>query len=784
MRFSPAILDEIRARLSVSQVVGRKVALKRKGREFGGLSPFKSEKSPSFFVNDQKGFYHCFASGEHGDIFKFLMTTEGLSFSEAVEQLAAEAGVPLPKATAQDAERESERTRLYALLEVSAAFFEAQLQGPNGAEARAYLDKRGVQAATVKKFRLGYGPKGRAALKEHLAKAGFTTEEMITSGMLIGGEDIPVAYDRFRDRVMFPITDLKDRPIAFGGRAMQKDERAKYLNSPETPLFHKGGILFNAAKARPLAFEREQVIAVEGYMDVVALTEGGFGQSVAPLGTALTEDQVKLLWRMTPEPILCFDGDAAGQKAAYRAVDTVLPHLKPGISVSFVFLPDGLDPDDMIRRQGAEAMKACLANAKPLSEVLYEREWAQSDWSTPERRARLEAQLRALVGKIADPSVRSHYGRAIAERLAKAWGHPLPAVPTFGPPVEIPVRPPAGATAGNVVPMARTNSGRPASGPPPSHDIPHDVAPHEFATYDLAPYDSHGRDFDPRDDDRYDYAALDHGPPDHGASNDHLPVVSGPTSRNVSRQAAPPPARAAGQQGGQGRQFSSGQSWSGNGGGKGARGQYGGGPNGGPNGVKGGGGKFQGKFSGKLPPWIKPTASDALRQSRMVGGGRQAVPHREALMLKALLQHPWLIDDHAEDIARLTFSLPTLMQLRDAVLACAATNSAGDGGNVLDSQSLRSQLERLSLGHVIDLVNQAITHACDRFARPDAEKVAVEAGWSHALALHERQLGLERELDAAEMDWHSDGSEAAFVRICEIKQMIASSNVTEPSTDI
>ena len=385
MRFPPQLLDEIRARLPVSQVVGRKVALKRKGREFAGLSPFKVEKTPSFFVNDAKGFYHCFASGEHGDIFKFLMTTEGLSFPEAVERLAAEAGVPMPKPEHRNEEREQarqdERTRLYALLEASARYFEEQLRSAAGQEARAYLERRGLKRDTTIKFRLGFGPNSRTALRDHLAKAGFTVPEMIVSGMLIGGDDIPQPYDRFRNRVMFPITDLKDRVIAFGGRALEKDVPAKYLNSPETPLFHKGSILFNAARARPLAYEREQIIAVEGYMDVVALTEVGFGQSVAPLGTALTEDQVKLLWRMCPEPILCFDGDSAGQKAGFRAIDTVLPHLKPGLSVSFAFMPGGLDPDDLIRQQGADAMRDVLQRARPLVDLLFAREWGSGSWS-------------------------------------------------------------------------------------------------------------------------------------------------------------------------------------------------------------------------------------------------------------------------------------------------------------------------------------------------------------------------------------------------------------------
>ena len=355
MRYPPNFLDEIRARLSVSQVVGRKVALKRAGREFKGLSPFKMEKTPSFTVNDQKGFYHCFATGEHGDIFGFVMKTDGLSFPEAVERLAEEAGVPMPKLGPRDEAREDERERLYRIVEMSAAFFEQALMSGPGAEARRYLEKRGLGRETIASFRLGYAPNDRAALRTHLAAAGFKAEEMIASGMLIGGDDIPVAYDRFRHRVTFPITDLRGRVIAFGGRALDANAPAKYLNSPDTPLFHKGQILFNAHRARGPAHDKDRVVAVEGYMDVIALTEAGFAETVAPLGTALTEEQVKLLWRMSEEPILCFDGDAAGRKAAFRAVETALPLLKPGFSVRFAFLPGGLDPDDLVRQKGPQA---------------------------------------------------------------------------------------------------------------------------------------------------------------------------------------------------------------------------------------------------------------------------------------------------------------------------------------------------------------------------------------------------------------------------------------------
>ena len=300
MRFPPSLLDEIRARLPVSQVVSRKVALKRAGREFKGLSPFKQERTPSFTVNDQKGFYHCFASGEHGDIFAFVVKTEGLSFPEAVEQLAQEAGVPMPEAGPRDVQAEDARARLYALVAAAAEYFEDQLAAPAG-RRRGAISKARHEPGCHRALRPGLRPDSKSALKEHLGKAGFSTAEMIASGMLIAGDDIPVPYDRFRHRIMFPIADAKGRVIAFGGRALDPDAPAKYLNSPETPLFHKGDVLFNAHRARGPAHDKNQVIVVEGYMDVIALSEAGFPQTVAPLGTALTEDQLKLLWRMAPD---------------------------------------------------------------------------------------------------------------------------------------------------------------------------------------------------------------------------------------------------------------------------------------------------------------------------------------------------------------------------------------------------------------------------------------------------------------------------------------------------
>jgi DNA primase len=418
MRFPPSLLDDIRARLPVSQVVARKVALKRAGRELKGLSPFKQERTPSFFVNDHKGSWFDFSSGQNGDIFKFVMLTEGLSFPEAVERLAEEAGLPIPKASPGEAEQEDERARLYALLEAAARFFTEQLGRPVGAEARRYLDKRGLTAGAIARFRLGYAPSDRSALREHLAKAGFSTAEMTVSGMLVTGEDIAVAYDRFRHRIIFPIADIKGRVIAFGGRALDPDAPAKYLNSPETPLFHKGANLYNAHNARSAAHDKAQVIAVEGYMDAIALSEAGFLQTVAPLGTALTEDQIRLLWRMAPEPVLCFDGDAAGRRAAFRAVETVLPLLKPGFSVRFAFLTDGLDPDDFIRQHGAVEFQAVLdTKLLPLFDVLMQREEQQQGAFTPEQRASLEARLQGLVARIADRGVRAQYERELRETL-------------------------------------------------------------------------------------------------------------------------------------------------------------------------------------------------------------------------------------------------------------------------------------------------------------------------------------------------------------------------------
>ncbi|MGQ4273242.1 DNA primase [Terrihabitans sp. B22-R8] len=419
MRFTPEFLDEIRARLPVSEVVGRRVKLKKQGREWAGLSPFNKEKTPSFFVNDQKGFYHCFSSGKHGSIFDFVMETEGLTFPEAVERLAQQAGLELPKSAPQEIERQKRRATLHEVMDMAAAFFEAQLAASGGANARAYLERRGLSPHTRAEFRLGFAPSERMALRNHLARLDVPVADMVDAGLLISGEDVAEPFDRFRDRIMFPIHDARGRVIAFGGRAMQADVPAKYLNSPETPLFHKGGVLFNHHRARAVAHDAGTMLVVEGYMDAIALAQVGIRNVVAPLGTALTENQIDLLWRTAPEPVLCFDGDKAGRRAAHRAIDVALPHLKPGRSLRFAFLPEGQDPDDLVRAAGASAMEAVVARARAMDEVLWEREADLAPLDTPERRAALERRLGDLVRTIADESVRRHYGQAMQERFQR-----------------------------------------------------------------------------------------------------------------------------------------------------------------------------------------------------------------------------------------------------------------------------------------------------------------------------------------------------------------------------
>jgi|GEM_PF-67940 len=429
MRFSEDFLREIKARVRLSDVIGRSVRLKKQGREFSGLSPFNKEKSASFFVNDQKGFYHCFSSGKHGDAIDFMMEVERLSFPEAVQRLAEAAGVPIPEETAAapDPAKKSRFEAMLAALEDATRFFEAELRRQKGAEARAYLAKRQLPEADWSIFRLGWAPNSRHGLRDHLGQAGHARDIAVEAGLLIAPDDGGEPYDRFRGRIMFPICDPRGRLVAFGGRTLDPNERAKYLNSPETPLFEKGRLLYRFPEARKAsgADKNARIVIAEGYMDVIALERAGIA-AVAPLGTALTEDQLALLWRVSPEPVLCFDGDAAGQRAAFRTIDRALPKVAPGRTLRFAALPDKLDPDDLIRDRGAAAMVEVLDQASPMSEMLWRRELEREALDTPERRAGLRARLRAAVKEIVDADVRNAYIYDIKSRLDALYGDANP----------------------------------------------------------------------------------------------------------------------------------------------------------------------------------------------------------------------------------------------------------------------------------------------------------------------------------------------------------------------
>lgn len=416
MRFDDRFLEELKSRLRPSDVVGKTVKLRRQGREYAGLSPFTKEKSPSFFVNDDKGFYHCFSSGKHGDIISFLQETERLTFSEAVERLAAEAGMALPEPDARAAQDDRKRAGLGDWMELAAAWFEAELRRPVGKDARAYLDRRGLPEDQWSRFRIGFAPNGRTVLKDYLVAKGAKPGDLVEAGLLIAPEDGGAPYDRFRDRIIFPITDTRGKVVSFGGRAMDPNARAKYLNGPETSLFHKSRVLYGLYDARKLLHaaqaaaptEPAQMLVVEGYMDVVACQRAGL-PAVAAMGTALTEEQMEALWRLHPEPTLCFDGDKAGQRAASRAIDRALPLLKPGRSFRFSIVSGGKDPDDVLREQGPAALKAQVSQTTPFVEALFVRERDLEPLDTPERKAGLKQRLRAAAATIADKDLAAAY---------------------------------------------------------------------------------------------------------------------------------------------------------------------------------------------------------------------------------------------------------------------------------------------------------------------------------------------------------------------------------------
>lgn len=658
MRFTPQFLDELRARLSVSEVVGKRVKLKKAGREWKGLSPFQQEKTPSFYVNDQKGFYHDFSSGKHGNIFDFLMETEGVSFPEAVERLAGMAGLPLPAVTPDAARHEQRRRTLHDVMELAAKFFAETLASRVGAKARGYLADRAISPATQLQFRLGYAPPPpeRFALKEHLGKLGVSVEDMIETGLLVAGNDIPVPYDRFRDRVMFPITDLRGRVIAFGGRALEKDVPAKYLNSPETPLFHKGDNLYNHQTARKATHDGASLIVVEGYVDVIAMVTAGFAGAVAPLGTALTENQLALLWKMADEPILCFDGDRAGQKAAYRAADLALPFLAPGKSLRFALLPEGQDPDDLARSGGRGAIEEVIAAARPLADMIWSRELEGGNFATPERRAALEARIKELSNGIRDEVVRRYYRDEFVERLQRTFA-------------------PDGGRGG----FAGRGNFRQGGG---------------------------GRSFQPR--------------------------------------------------GGQANRF----------GGQGF-GQGFGGSRRGPPGLI------------PLPSGPYQAASPQLAASPIMRGQRSAISRREALILQSLINHPWLLHEHLEEVAALEFAHPEAHKLRAGIIAAFANDHHHSPDPGEQAEKMRADIEKGGFSQLLQRVEGGITTAAVWGAREGAARDDVLATWHQLVALHRQYHSLLRELKDAELALGEDPSEANLAWLRDVKARLAEVDGTE-----
>lgn len=639
MRFTPQFLDELRARLPVSEVVGRRVKLRKAGREWKGLSPFNKEKTPSFFVNDQKAMWFDFSSGKNGNIFDFLMLTEGVSFPEAVERLAGQAGIAVPVATPEAEAREERRRTLHDVIELAAKFFEATLTSRLGARGRGYLADRGIDPSTQIRFRLGYAPADRFALKEHLGNAGVPVGDMVEAGLLVAGEDIPVPYDRFRDRVMFPIADARGRIVAFGGRALEKDVSAKYLNSPETPLFHKGATLYNFASARKAAHEGARVIAVEGYIDVIAMVTAGFEGTVAPLGTALTADQVALMWRMADEPMLCFDGDDAGRRAAYRAVDLALPLIRPGKSLLFAALPNGQDPDDLARSGGREAIADVLAGARPLADVLWAREIEAGQFDTPERRAALEARLGAVTNEIADDSVRKYYRQDFTARLRQLFT-PGPAAAHRGAERRAVSR---GSKSGTLAPRAFSG----------------------HASYE-------------------------------------------PPRRN----------------------------------GLTSSGQY-------------------------FPD------SSHLATSPVHRGHRASIPRREALILQAALNHPWLLHEHLEELAAVEFRHVDTQKLKGELIDIFAHD--GD----TDRAGLGAELARRGSAAVLARVERTITTRSVWGTQAEAAADDVLATWKQLIALHRQWHSLTRELKEAERALGEDNTEANYAWLRDVKARLAALDGTE-----
>ena len=417
MKFSIETLNEIKDKISVSQVVEKTVQLKKRGKEFVGLSPFTKERTPSFTVNDEKQFYHCFSTNKHGDIFTFLVEVGGLSFPEAVEKLADEAGVQLRTFSPAEEEKINKSKKIFEALEISKSFFSSQIFDDNNSLALKYIRERGLDDKIINSYEIGYAPQGNK-LEKFLLSKGVSHEIMTLAGMTIKDENKKDNfYDRFRNRIIFPIRDIRNRVVGFGGRVINSNDQPKYLNSPETPVFHKGSLLYNFSKIRPNLKNNDNLIVVEGYMDVVSLASKGFQNAVAPLGTAITETQLNILWKDSDSPIICFDGDKAGKQASFRATEIALKLLKPNKTLRFINLPDNLDPDDYIKNFGLESFNKFVDNASPLQSIIWDLCLQESNIDTPEGKAGFESMLRAKLNLIGDKSIKKHYGLLFKDML-------------------------------------------------------------------------------------------------------------------------------------------------------------------------------------------------------------------------------------------------------------------------------------------------------------------------------------------------------------------------------
>ncbi len=708
MSLPPGFLDELRTRVSLSDVVGRKVAWDRRKSnaargDWWAPCPFHQEKTASFHVDDRKGFYYCFGCQAKGDAIGFVMESENAGFMEAVEMLAAEAGLAMPARDPKAAEREDRRKGLAEVMEMAVRFLRMQLRTARGAAARDYLAGRGLDDAALERFEIGFAPDDRGALLGHLEGKGVPIDAIVESGMAIRPDDGGKPYDRFRGRIMFPIRDARGRCIAFGGRAMSPDARAKYLNSPDTPLFDKGRTLYNHGPAREAAGRTGRLIVAEGYMDVIALVRAGFEDAAAPLGTAVTEHQLRMMWRMADEPIIALDGDAAGLRAARRVIDVALPMLEAGKTLRFCLLPDKQDPDDVIRTSGREGMEALLDGALPLVEMLWRREIEGRDFDAPERRAALDKRLGEALNRIPDRGLRGHYADALRARRNALF------------------RPEGGGLAPEPGPGFALDAGL---GRDPGHGA------HAGGFEDRPEPPPIGWDGEPP-------RASDYARGGRGAGG-------GSFERGYDE--------------GYGRGYDRGYDGGYNGGGAGFGGGFGGGRRAGGRSGKRGFGRFD-----RFDRARQGGPSAELRASSLAGADAADARVRESAILLGVLNHPELADRFEGHLAGLRFTQPDLSRLRDALLAALPEAHEAQGDAAHDA--LRAALTRACGRDPLEALNAArIALVTPGLARAAPIETAAET-LSEAFALHAVRLAVSDEIAEAERDLGPDNADEVTHRL-------------------